>query len=239
VTPIGYIVTALVAGLGPAIACRFLLKSAWRYFLLGAATMTVAAIVGGLVGGLVAGFVDTMAAGGDGTIARRTALFPVVFVAVGAIIEEASRFVAVRRLVGRPTPRFTLSDGLMFGTGFAGAEVIIRAGRIALQALIATGGAFGASSAQVDAFYPVAYVAIPVFHMTMSVFLTHMLLAARPSPALSVVLLAFYHGAANVIAMAAIILGLQEVAIVMWFLIAGVNAIVSVLLLRHAVAKPG
>src|SRR5260221_5995944 len=130
-TFVAYVVICLLIALGPALCGRYLFKSTCRFFALGVVTMVVSSTIGGLVGGFVGGFFDGMVSAmrgvpRGGSPETHSLAYFVLLAAITGIFEEAGRLLSTRRLVKRPLPRFTLSDSLMFGAGFGGAEAVFR-----------------------------------------------------------------------------------------------------------------
>jgi hypothetical protein len=145
----------------------------------------------------------------------------------------------------RTSPRLTLPDSLMFGAGFAGAEVIFRAGQAAAPFLLAVVSStstirpFELSSIGEAPYFPITLAAIGVFHITMSMIAAHMLKTGRFSPSLIFALLAAYHGTANASSMVfTSVLFQSAAATLMWLLIAITNSVFAIRLLRRTSSNP-
>ena len=240
-TLVAYVITCLLIALGPALCGRYLFHSTRRFLWLGAATMVVSSLIGGLVGGFAGGFLDGLASATrdvprGGSPESHSLTYFVLTATTTGIFEEAGRLFSTRRLVGRPSARFTLSDALMFGAGFGGAEAVFRAGGAALAFALSpmkADGSFELSSIGADPLYPIAYASIAAFHITMSVIAAHMLRAGRVSPFYILVLLATYHGAANAGAVMFVrSLADPDLTTLMWLVIAIANSLLCFGLFR-------
>src|SRR6266702_1006448 len=102
-TFVAYVVTCLLIALGPALCGRYLFKSTWRFFALGALTMVVSSTIGGLVGGFVGGFYDGMisamrAVPRAGSSEPHSLTYFVLLATITGIFEEAGRLLSTRRL---------------------------------------------------------------------------------------------------------------------------------------------
>jgi hypothetical protein len=237
-----YVITCLIIGLGPAVCSRYLFKSPWRLFAFGAAALVVSSVIGGFIGGSVSAIIVTPL---GGSAAPPTLGFYVLLAISVAAFEEAGRLLSIRWLLDRTSPRFTLPDGLMFGSGFGGAEVIFRAGQAAAPFVLAAASStatirpFELSSIGEAPYFPVTLAAIGVFHITMSIIAAHMLKTGRFSPSLIFALLAGYHGAANASSMAFVgVLFQPALATLMWLLIAITNSVFAIRFLRRANSDP-
>jgi hypothetical protein len=211
-------------------------------FAFGAAALVVSSVIGGFVGGSISAIIVTPL---GGSAAPPTLGFYVLLAIIVAVFEEAGRLLSIRWLLDRTSPRFTLPDSLMFGSGFGGAEAIFRAGQaVAPFLLVAVSSTaairpFELSSIGEAPYFPITLAAIGVFHITMSTIAAHMLKTGRFSPSLIFALLAAYHGTANASSMVFTTILFQPVAAtLMWLLIATTNGVVAIRLLRQANSNP-
>ena len=132
----------------------------------------------------------------------------------------------------------------MCGAGFGGAESVVRAGWVALDFMLTTSTAstsrsFELTSIGADPYYPIGYAAVGIFHITLTMFVAHMLGANR-FPLFSVfAVLAIYHGTANAAALIFTNILLQPgLASAMWLLIAIANSILAIQIFRNSSSAP-
>jgi uncharacterized membrane protein YhfC len=244
-----FVIAGLVIGLGPAFLIRYRFKSAWRFFWLGAVTIVVFSSIGGFVGSFVGGFIGGLSSALadmplNNPFAPASPTFAALVAVSAAIFEEGGRLFLVRWLFKRTSSRLTLSDSLMCGAGFVAVENILRVGWVAWELLLttstgSTGRSFELSSIGAGPYSPIGYAAIGIFHITLTMFVAHMLGANRFPPFSVFAVLAIYHGAANAAALIFTNILLQpDLASAMWLLIATANSILAIQIFRNSSSAP-